>query len=109
MLYILSSYLTSIYQYVEDEITDDTVILDDVLEYPYHSKIRQWARRFLMGRIPLPKNLLLSLLKCGETEKRCLKEIHPYDKILIFDVYNPRVFKALLGLLPHKCSVYVYF
>lgn len=109
MLYVLSSYLTSIYQYVKDEIKDGTVILDDVLEYPYHSKIKQWARRFLIGRIPLPANLLLSLLKCGEKEKKCLRNIHPQDTILICDVYNLRVCKALLNLFPKKCRVYIYF
>lgn len=108
MLYVFSSFLASTHEYVCDEIKPEVEILYNVLDYPYHSRLKQWARRFLIGRIPLPKNLLLSLLKCGETEKRCLKDIRPYDKILIFDVYNPRVFKALLGLLPQGCRVYAY-
>lgn len=109
MLYIFSSYLTSMHEYVCNEIKPEVVILDDVLEYPYHSRVKQFARRFLIGRIPLHRNLLLSLLKCGEKEKSCLKDIRSQDKVLVCDVYNTRVFKALWKLFPIGCNVSVYF
>ena len=108
MLYVFSSFLASTREYVCDGIKQEAEILYNVLDYPYHSKIKQWARRFLIGRIPLPVNLLLSLLEYGEREKSCLKNIRSQDKVVVWDVYNPRVFKALLGLLPHGCRVYVY-
>lgn len=109
MLYAFSSYLKSMHEYVCNEIKPEVVVLDDVLEYPYHSRIKQLARRFFIGRIPLHRNLLLALLKCSEREKSCLKDIRPQDKVLVCDVYNTRVFKALWKLFPRGCGVYVYF
>lgn len=109
MLYVFSAFLASMHEYVCDGMKQDVKLLDNVLDYPYHSRFKQWARRFLIGRLPLPENLLLSLLKCGEREKRCLKSICPQDRVLVFDVYNHKVFNALLDLLPQGCRVYVYF
>ena len=95
--------------YIDSEAKRGIVFLDDMLAYPYHSKIKKVARRFLIGRIPLPNRVVTLLLNGKRNEKSWLKEIHPGDVLLVGDVYNPKIFKAFSSVLPRGVKKNVYF
>lgn len=108
-MYVFSEFLNTVHEYVCEEAKRDATILDNVLKYPYTSKLKRFARRFLVGRVPLRARTLLSLLECGEKERIGLRKIDREDRVLIFDIHNPRIFKAFLNLLPKGLRIYVYF
>lgn len=104
-LYVISPP-AYIFDRIQPEIKKHIVCLPDFLRFP-PTKIKQLTRSLLLGRLPLPKEILYFWFPKQQLD--VLLEASQGDAILFYECCNLRVLRTIKSLLPKGVPCYIYY
>lgn len=70
-------------------------------------RLKQITRSLLVGRVPLPKQILYFWFEKKELDH--LLQATSNDRVLLYECANPQVLRAIKALLPKETICYIYY
>ena len=95
-----------IFDRLHPELQQRIEYVSSFLNFP-KSKWKQITRYLVVGRIPLPKQVLYLWFSAQELNH--LLQADAYDRILLYECCNVRALRAIKTLLPKQTVCYIYY
>lgn len=104
-LYVMGA-IPYIFDGLHPELQQRIEYISSFLGFP-KSKWKQITRYLLVGRIPLPKQILY--IWFSRKELNHLLQADAYDRILLYECCNVPVLRAIKALLPKQTVCHIYY
>ena len=93
---------------ITEETMGHLVFVDDPLAFRQpKGRLRKISRSLLVGRVPLPRQLLRLWFPKDGLDK--LAKVTADDSVLFFEWMNARTLKVLLRLVPQQTACHIYY